>query len=174
MDSSLYLGRFQPFHNGHLDALFQIFEQFPHDFLLIGVGSSDADFQPQNPFSSGERIAMIFSALDQAGISRDRYNIFAIPDIRRHALYPAFVKNLLPPFVRVFSGSPLLRRIFSENSSLEVCSLEKRISVSATNIREKIAQGEDLSLALPPAVSEFLSKIDARARILDLEKTNFE
>lgn len=174
VNNSLLLGRFQPFHKGHLDAVKQIFERFPSDFLFLGLGSMDADFHPQNPFTASERIAMIFATLDEAGISRDRYNIFSIPDIHRNALYPAFVVNLLPPFSRLFSGSPLLRQIFLEQSTLEVHSLESRVEISATLIREKIKKEEDISNLVPSAVSSFLSGINARERLLAIEKTNFE
>jgi bifunctional NMN adenylyltransferase/nudix hydrolase len=58
----LYIGRFQPFHNGHLRAATQA--QLFCDKLIIGLGSANAKPSPRNPFSIGERREMISTSLN--------------------------------------------------------------------------------------------------------------
>jgi len=162
--TSLFLGRFQPFHRGHLDAIFSIFEKFPDDFLIIAIGSARDDFSDKNPFTAAERAAMIFAALDDAGISRQKYNLCPIPDIHHFSLYPAFCARFLPPFSRVFSGSEITRELFSRFSDAEVFEICKRQKISATAVREKLKNGDDFSKMVPAAVFHFLEKIAAKKR----------
>ena len=47
------IGRFQPFHLGHLEAI--NFALSKIDQLYIGIGSSNKSNQPRNPFNAEER-----------------------------------------------------------------------------------------------------------------------
>ena len=55
----VYIGRFQPFHNGHLEVIKQSQEYFDH--VLVLVGSSNSARSIRNPFSYSERCRMIKS-----------------------------------------------------------------------------------------------------------------
>jgi nicotinamide-nucleotide adenylyltransferase len=55
MKKALFIGRFQPFHPGHLDAIKQISE--PE--IIIGIGSSQYSKTTDNPYSFAERKTMI-------------------------------------------------------------------------------------------------------------------
>lgn len=56
-DLVVYIGRFQPFHNGHADVLSKI-SQYAKKTLVI-IGSISAPRTPKNPFSFEERKEMI-------------------------------------------------------------------------------------------------------------------
>ena len=45
----LYIGRFQPFHNGHLQLIKSIENKF--DQIIIGIGSSQYSHDKNNPFT---------------------------------------------------------------------------------------------------------------------------
>ena len=62
--TALFIGRFQPFHEGHLSVVKRALRD--NDFLLIGIGSAEEDYLPDNPFTAGERWEMIRAALDEA------------------------------------------------------------------------------------------------------------
>ena len=64
---ALFVGRFQPFHNGHIHAIGEILEE--SDELIIVVGSAQMSHEPDNPFTAGERLEMIRLA-DRRGITR--------------------------------------------------------------------------------------------------------
>jgi len=74
---ALFVGRFQPFHNGHLHAVKSILGDA--DELVVVVGSAQMSHEPDNPFTAGERLEMIKYALDSAGIDRRRYMLIPIP-----------------------------------------------------------------------------------------------
>ena len=51
------MGRFQPFHLGHLDLVKQILDEC--DEVIIAITSSQFNYLEKDPFTSGERIEMI-------------------------------------------------------------------------------------------------------------------
>ena len=53
----LFLGRFQPFHLGHLDVIKQALKMV--DELVIVIGSAQYSHTFENPFTDSEREEMI-------------------------------------------------------------------------------------------------------------------
>src|SRR3970040_1541422 len=51
---ALWIGRFQPFHLGHLSMAKRILAEV--DELVIGIGSAQYSHTPENPFTAGERL----------------------------------------------------------------------------------------------------------------------
>ena len=66
----LYVGRFQPFHLGHLSAIKHVLEEA--DDLVIVVGSAQYSHNVNNPFTAGERLVMIRKALEEGRIDCSR------------------------------------------------------------------------------------------------------
>jgi len=65
-DLAVVIGRFQPFHNGHLSILKTAAEI--SDNVLVIVGSSFIARNIKNPFTFDERESMILTAAEEAGI----------------------------------------------------------------------------------------------------------
>lgn len=65
MKNWVYIGRFQPFHNGHLDVLHQIIDKMDkqNDRITLVLGSTGA-VGPRNPLDSSTRYEMIQNILD--------------------------------------------------------------------------------------------------------------
>jgi nicotinamide-nucleotide adenylyltransferase len=174
-DTSLFIGRFQPFHNGHLDAVRQIFEHGETKHLLIGIGNAEESHMPENPFTAGERFEMIFESLVAAGFSCEQFSVCPIRNINCYALWPHHVARLLPPFARVFSGSPIIRRLFSEClPQIQALSLKNRIQISATEIRAEILKDKPPQEFLPPKSLALLKRIDADGRLKEISRTSFD
>ena len=55
--TGLFIGRFQPFHKGHLWAVREILKEC--DSIIIGVGSSNKQNTTTDPFTFEERKSMI-------------------------------------------------------------------------------------------------------------------
>ncbi|HNL86858.1 MAG TPA: nicotinamide-nucleotide adenylyltransferase, partial [Methanoregulaceae archaeon] len=109
MTRAFYIGRFQPYHNGHQYVLEKI--AGTADAIVIGVGSAQLSHEKENPFTAGERILMITESLKDI-----RVPLYVIPieDIKRNALWVAHVRSMVPPFDIIFSSNPLVMRLFSE------------------------------------------------------------
>lgn len=172
--TSLYIGRFQPFHLGHCDAISQIFERGDTDVLLLGIGSAEENFTPQNPFTAGERFQMIYAGMQELGYHPHQFSILPIRNINHYALWPRHVEQLCPPFSRVFSGSPLVQHLFSEFlPEIEVAELYDRTEISATQVREMIIDEKDLSSVVLESTEDFLHHLGAQKRLQDIQKTSF-
>ncbi|NKI94312.1 bifunctional nicotinamide-nucleotide adenylyltransferase/Nudix hydroxylase [Rhizobacter sp. SG703] len=67
-DTAVYIGRFQPFHNGHLALLNQALAIAPQ--VIVVIGSAHQARSPKNPFSWEERAEMIRLAVPEDERSR--------------------------------------------------------------------------------------------------------
>ena len=63
MTRAIFIGRFQPFHNGHLFVAKKLAEKF--DSIIIVIGSSQEKGTLENPFSYNERKKMIADVLNK-------------------------------------------------------------------------------------------------------------
>jgi nicotinamide-nucleotide adenylyltransferase len=160
----LFIGRFQPLHNGHLFAIEYALDR--SEFLYIGLGSSNKSHEERNPFTAAERIIMIKSTLDQNKIDPRKWMIIPIPDMTSHYLWTKMVKMLVPKFDAIFSNDMLTLRLFAEEAitTIEV-PLQKREKLMATEIRKKILSGQSWEDFVPKPVSKFVKEIDGEGRI---------
>ncbi|MFA5312994.1 MAG: nicotinamide-nucleotide adenylyltransferase [Methanomassiliicoccales archaeon] len=161
----LLLGRFQPFHKGHLEVVKEIAKDC--DDLIIGIGSAQYSHTLDNPFTAGERHLMISRALREEGL--DSYFLVPIVDINRYAIWVSHVVSMVPPFQRVYTNNPLTRRLFEE-SGYEVSSspLFNRELYSGTEIRRRIASGGEWKHLVPDAVASVIEEIDGARRLQGL------
>jgi nicotinamide-nucleotide adenylyltransferase len=169
--TALFVGRFQPFHLGHLHAIRQILEE--SDELLIVVGSAQMSHEPDNPFTAGERLEMIRKALVAAGVLTESYMLIPIPDAPAHRVWVSQVESQTPRFDVVFTNQPLTRRLLVE-AGYEVKGIElhMRKKYEASEIRRRILIGEDWEDLVPAEVHEYLKEIDGEGRIRDLAKSD--
>ncbi|HTT15663.1 MAG TPA: nicotinamide-nucleotide adenylyltransferase [Thermoplasmata archaeon] len=158
------IGRFQPFHGGHLEVVRHVRSERPPEGLVLGIGSAQESYTEANPFTAGERFEAIERALDEAGITGCA--IVPIPDIQRHAEWVAYVAALLPPFERVYTNNPLTRLLFERAGyAVESPPLYDRGRYEGVAIRRLLASGGDWKRAVPPAVAAYLEGIDAPGRL---------
>jgi nicotinamide-nucleotide adenylyltransferase len=161
----LFIGRFQPFHLGHLATIKFALESV--DQLVIVVGSADKSHEMRNPFTAGERIEMIRNSLDfdnEIDISR----IFMIPvqDTKVHALWTSQINLLVPRYKTVFSNDLLTNILFRERGIRVVePRLYKRDLFSATEIRSRIAKDASWKKLVTPATSKVIKEVDGITRI---------
>jgi len=160
----LFVGRFQPFHAGHLAAFRWIRARAPDDELIVAVGSAEQSYTVENPFTAGERVEMILRALDAAKI--DRVLPIPVADIHRHALWVGYLEGLLPPFDRIYTTNPLTQLLFERaRYSVERPPLVDRPRLEGRKIRALLAAGRPLGDRVPPAVGAYLATIGAAGRL---------
>src|SRR6185503_5979151 len=101
-------------------------------------------------------------ALEEGGIPKERVWILPIRNIDRYSLWPHHVEKLCPSFDTIFSGSPLVRLLwteaFAKNPTRKVLDLQKRLPVSGTLIRQRLLAGEAITDLVPKSTSEFFDR----------------
>jgi nicotinamide-nucleotide adenylyltransferase len=161
---ALLVGRFQPFHHGHLSVVREIRAARPGEGLLLGVGSAQESFTWKNPFTAGERLEMIDRALREAEITG--IEAIPLPDIDRHGLWVRYVETMVPPFGRVYTNNPLTRLLFEQaRYPVDAPRLVDRGRLEGESIRALLAAGGDWKGHVPPAVVRYLEELDAPARL---------
>lgn len=160
--NGLLIGRFQPFHLGHLEAF--RFALSKVDKLWIGIGSSNRPSEKNNPFTADERKEMILSSIDEA-IS-NRIQIFFIPDFDNHTKWIENIDSLVPDFEVVFSNDELTQTLYSKRDKkiIEVPFIDREV-LSGTNIRDKITSDQEWQTMVPDGTKTVLKKIDANNRL---------
>ncbi|GAB6285708.1 MAG: nicotinamide-nucleotide adenylyltransferase [Methanoregula sp.] len=164
MKRGFYIGRFQPYHNGHQTVLERIAQSA--DEIIIGVGSAQLSHTIENPFTAGERLLMITRAL--ASLDCPFY-VIPIEDVQRNALWAAHVRSMAPPFDLCYSSNPLVVRLFRE-AGIEVQSpaMYERDRHSGTEIRRRMREGEPWEELVPPAVVKVIREIDGVTRLCQI------
>jgi nicotinamide-nucleotide adenylyltransferase len=163
MSRAFYIGRFQPFHDGHRQVVDTITEETDVDELVVGIGSAGRSHSRRNPFTAGERHVMLTRALSDCPV-----DIFVVPleDINRNALWVSHVRSLCPPFEVVYSNNPLVVRLFEE-AGVEVrqVPLFERDTYEGTSIRDRMIDGAEWTDLLPESVAETIHEIDGVERL---------
>jgi nicotinamide-nucleotide adenylyltransferase len=163
--NGLIIGRFQPFHLGHLNAL--RFALSKIDKLWIGLGSSNKPLQKNNPFSAEERKEMILSSIDES--MKQRIQIYFIPDLENHIKWIELIDALVPKFDTVFTNDELTRHLYSKRD-VEVLPIPfvKRDILSGTNIRNMMISDQKWEDLVPEGTKNFLYKTSAKQRLKNL------
>lgn len=160
----LLVGRFQPFHLGHLAVVREILRRRPGVPLILGIGTAEESFTWKNPFTAGERFEMIDRALHEAALGPAL--VVPLADIQRHAQWVAYLKSMLPQFDRAYTNNPLTRLLFERAGySVESPRLVQRRRFEGSHLRACLADDRGWRPLVPPAVAEYLSEIGAPARL---------
>ncbi len=165
----LLVGRYQPFHLGHLAVVQEVRASRADQELILGVGSAQESYTWKNPFTCGERLEMIARALAEHHIG----GVIAIPlpDIQRHALWVRYVESVLPPFQRVYTNNPLTRLLFEQAKyPVESPTLVDRARLEGEAVRDHLADDQAWTSLVPPAVATLLAEIRAPARLAMLRE----
>ncbi len=160
MKTGLIIGRFQPFHNGHLYAIKNALKKV--DELVIAIGSSQYVNTEDNPFSFEERIEMIENTLVKEDIGN--CTIFPVPDIGDDSKWVEHVKVLVPRFSIVFSGNGFVIKLFKKEGykAEKVDFLE---GINGTDVRDKIIKNKDWKTLVPEEAAKVIDKVNGVKRI---------
>lgn len=160
----LVIGRFQPFHKGHLSVIREVLGEC--DDLVVVIGSAEESHTAVNPFTAGERYQMIYSSLTPS--ERARVHMIPIRDVNRYAAWVNHVESYVPPFDAVYSNSALTRSLFSEAGYVVKKTREYDMTrYSGTEIRRRIASGGKWQSLVPEPVAHIVEAIEGRQRLRD-------
>ena len=162
---ALFIGRFQPFHKGHLMVLQSISSKY--DEIIIGIGSSQYRDVIDNPFSEDERKRMMEESLDGEGINN--FKVVSIPDIHNPPKWVSHVLSIISDFDVVISNNSFTKQLFSEKGySVEETSHFKREKYSGKEIRRRMINNEKWEDLVPETVVKIIKDINGVQRLKKL------
>ena len=163
--NGLLIGRFQPFHLGHLEAVNFVLNKVEN--LWIGIGSSNKYNEKKNPFSADDRRKMITLSVDDSIITRIK--IFDIPDVGDHEKWTYSIDKIVPEYNLVFSNDEFTKTLFEKREMNVVpVVLKDRGKLSGTNIRELIADDKNWQDLVPQGTRKVLDSLNAKERLKNL------
>ncbi len=161
MTRGFYIGRFQPFHNGHLSMVEQIASEV--DELVLGIGSAGDSHSTKNPFTAGERIMMITKCLVDFDLVT-----YAVPieDLERNSVWVSHVQSMSPHFDIAYSNNPLVIQLFRE-AGVEVhqSPMFNREVLEGSEVRDRMIDGGDWQRLVPEETVEVIEEINGIKRI---------
>ncbi len=163
---ALLLGRYQPFHKGHLNVIKDISKNY---WVIIAMGSAQESHKIKNPFSAGERYLMISESLKVEGISN--FSLIPIEDLNRYPLWVSHVESLTPKFDIVFTRNPLTKLLFSEKGyTIKEQIQYHREKYSGKEVRRRIISDEHWQELIPKPVIKIIEEINGVQRLKEISK----
>jgi cytidyltransferase-like protein len=167
-------GRFQPFHNGHLEYLKGAAERCEE--LFVGITNPDPrrikpeDSDPlrhlpeSNPYSYVERLLMVKAAGADAGIDLGRLHVIPFP-VNEPELWRAYVPEDVVQFIRLFSdwGDTKLDRLREAGFEVVVLDEGAEKEVSGAEVRAALREGGDWESLVPPRVAGVIKTFERTA-----------
>lgn len=162
-----FIGRFQPFHEGHKNVIEDYRDQF-EDFCVI-IGSSDKSRERENPLTADEREEIIRECfpdleivhVDDEGTETEEMNRKWIENVRDKTSADVII-----------SQNSLVKRLVNEytNMSLETQEMHDPEVYSGTEIRRRTRSGEEWRYLVPGCAEE---KIEEHLEIIKNAGINY-
>lgn len=173
-DALVFIGRFQPFHNGHKAIIDAALKQAKE--VIVVVGSSFAARDTRNPFTFEERKAMIEACYPDDGTLKQAHKRVKVVPVCDYpyddSKWVAAVQNVVNGAVSWSAdpiriglighekdGTSFYLKIFPTWGNVSVPNVD---GINATDIRKHIFGGENVELfekALPAAVKKVIQGV---------------
>jgi len=161
--NALFIGRFQPFHKGHLKLIVNLYKKY--NKIMIGIGSSQYSHKKDNPFTSDERKKMISETLKANNVKN--FQIILIPDIHNPPKWVEHVLQLTNDFDVVITNNSFTKKLFEEKGfKVRSTDLYDKDKFSGTVIRKKMINNENWIDLVPETVYDYIKNIDMKKRLL--------
>ena len=146
--TGLIIGRFQPFHKGHLFIVHEALKQA--DTVIIGIGSTNTQDKENNPFSVEQVRTSIQKVAKKEGWHDRMVQVFDVPDIPSDDEWLQDVLDRAQKFDVVISNNDWITGIF-RGASYDVIELPfyKRDIYEGKKIRELMRSGGDWKSRVP-------------------------
>lgn len=160
---ALFIGRFQPIHNGHVHAIKKLLKKYPE--VVVVIGSSEDLFTKENPLTCGERIETIrrcFSKSDLGSLI-----LVPVPDVNDNRIWVDHVLAHIPTVNEVYSNNQLVKMLFSQHGILvKSIDLHERTVKEGSHLRRLMADNDPTwTKHIPAKAVEYLESIEADKRI---------
>ena len=171
MTRGMIHGRFQPFHNGHLEYLKGAAQR--SDEVFVGITNPDpSQVKPEasdparhlpesNPYTYVERMLMVKAAAADAGLATERLHVIPFP-VNTPELWHAYVPNDVVQYIRLFSdwGGTKLERLQAAGFEVVVLDEGAEKELSGADVRAAIRDGRDWEQLVPPSVAAVIKRLE--------------
>ena len=170
MKRGMIHGRFQPFHNGHLEYMRGAADR--SDELWVGITNPDpARILPEasdparhlpesNPYTYDERLLMVKAAAGDLGLDAERVHVIPFP-VNEPDLWAAYVPERITQYLRLFSawGGEKQERLLA--AGYEVVVLDEGVAkgISGIDVREAMQSGGDWEAFVPPGAARVIRSL---------------
>ena len=169
--TAVMIGRYQPFHLGHLELVRQVLDE--NDEIIILIGSSQANFTLKNPFTAGERVWMIRDSLIESKIDLSRVFLVNATDDENNVKWFSNIKCVSPPFNVIYTGNNFVRTLLKrETIIIKKPKLIEGNLLKGSVIRKLILEDNTKWQELvSKSVIKIFKEIDAVERIRNIYQT---
>ena len=160
--TALFIGRFQPYHNGHhlvVQGMTKLAGR-----IIIGIGSSDKSGTMENPFTAQERKEMIQRALQADDIiPMFDINFVELPDVGDDQKWADQVLELVGKVDKVWTGNEHTKKCFE--GRIEIQNIKEVPGIESTQIRDLMKKGGDWEDKVPTEIARAIKEIEGHKRI---------
>jgi nicotinamide-nucleotide adenylyltransferase len=137
------------------------------DELIIVIGSSQASYDKQNPFTAGERLSMIKDSLNaDTLIDCKKTQIVPVPDTNVHSTWTHSVDMLVPKYDVVFTNNAFTGYLFIQrNITVTEPKLLNRDDLSGTEIRRRMLKNIKWTHLVTEQTQIIIQKINGVERV---------
>ncbi|HEX5185480.1 MAG TPA: nicotinamide-nucleotide adenylyltransferase [Nitrososphaeraceae archaeon] len=166
----LIIGRFQPFHNGHLKLLQQVLNECEE--LIIAIGSSQFNYLYKDPFTAGERIEMIHATISFQKLNHKKIFLIPLSNFENNACWFEYLNSMVPKFEILYSGNEYVRYLCKDNIIVKEPIFFNKKKYKGENIRRLIVNNKKWNHLVPSPVTEIIMNINGIERIKILSKSD--
>ena len=161
-------GRFQPFHNGHLEYLRGAAAH--SDELWVGITNPDpSHVKPEpsdplrhlpasNPYTYAERLLMVSAVAETVDL-----DVHVIPfPVNQPELWHAYVPANVTQYIRRFSdwGSTKIERFRSAGYDVVILDEGAGKEISGVDVREAMRDGREWQSLVPAGVARVIERLE--------------
>jgi nicotinamide-nucleotide adenylyltransferase len=164
-------GRFQPFHNGHLEYLRGAYDR--SEEVFVGITNPDPTrikheesdslrhLPESNPWTYAERLLMVKAAARGADLDLARVHVIPFP-VNEPELWPAYVPDGVTQYIRLFSewGGTKLDRLRDAGYEVVVLDEGSEKAISGADVREALREGGEWGTLVPAGVARVIRSLD--------------
>ena len=161
-------GRFQPFHNGHLEYLRGAAAR--SERVFVGITNPDPrrvkeepsdplrHLPESNPYTYTQRLLMIEAVAADEGIPA---HVIPFP-VNEPDLWPAYVPAGVTQFLRLFSdwGGTKLERLRAAGYEVVVLDEGAEKEISGVDVRTAMRDGDEWESLVPPGVARVIRSLE--------------
>lgn len=159
---SVIIGRFQPFHVGHLEMVQSAYDI--SDEVVLFIGSANKPTSDKNPWTHRERLLMIYDSIQESKMNIGRFHFFPAMDCEKNSDWVKQIKLLTELAVSKKSHIQLVGH--NRDDSSFYLSLfpfwnfhevgEFKDNISATEVRKLFFENQDFSKFVPNGTKKII------------------